>query len=105
VRHELGTVVHAQVTRCASLGGQLVQPVDDVVGGDGASDVDGEALSRELVDDVEQLHGAQVARLVELEVHRPDDVRRDGTHGSDDHTNAGEALLLLAIGDFQALLA
>ena len=34
------------------LAGQLVQPVDDVIGGDGASDVDGEALSRELIDDV-----------------------------------------------------
>ena len=97
MRDELGPVVHAQVTRCASLAGQLVQPVDDVVSNNGASDVDGEELPGKLVDDVEQFHGAQVARLVELEVHGPDDVRSDGAHRADHHTDAGHSLLLLLL--------
>src|SRR5664280_2022246 len=105
MRDELGTVVHAQVARRASLEDELIQTFDDVVGGDGASDVNGQALPRELIDDVQQLDGAQVALLVELEVHGPDDVGGDGAHGADDHSDAGEAFLLLAIGDFQALLA
>ncbi len=104
MRDELGTVIHSQVARFASFADQLIQTIDDVIGGEGASDVDGETLPRELVDDVEQLHGAQGARLVELEVHGPDDVGSGGAHRADDHTVAGHSLLL-AIGDFQALVA
>jgi hypothetical protein len=105
VRDELGPVVHAQATRRASVTGQLVQPVADVIGGGGASDVDGEAPSRELIDDVEQLHSAQVTRLVELKVHCPDYVESNGAHRTDYHIDAGQVLLLLAIGHFQALFA
>ena len=74
MRDELGTIVHSQVARRSSLEDELVQPVDDVVGGDGSSNVNGQAHPGELVDDVEQFDDAQVTRLVELEVHGPDDV-------------------------------
>jgi len=59
--------------------GQAIEHVDDVVCVDGAVDLDGERLPRELVDDVEQLDGAAVSGLVELEVQRPDHVRGDRT--------------------------
>lgn len=81
----------------------LVEPVHHVVGGDRTRHVDREALSRELVDDVEHLEWAQVARLVELKVHGPDHVGSDGTHRPHLDANARQALLALAIRDFEAL--
>ena len=105
MRDELRPVVHAQVVRCASLLHQFVESTNDVVGGDRTCHVDREALAGELVDDVEHLDGAQVARLVKLKVHGPDDVGGDGTHRAHDHADAREALLLLAIGHLEPLFS
>lgn len=71
VRHELWSVIHSQEVRCSSFLHQFIESVHHVVGGDRTRHVDREALSGELVDDVEHLDGAQVARLVELKVHCP----------------------------------
>ena len=46
---------------------------------------------------------AEITRLVELKVHRPDDVRYDRAHGTDDDTDTAQAPLLLAIGHLEAL--
>ena len=96
--------VHVHVARCTSIIRELVEAVDDVVSRDRATDIDRQALPGELVDDVEHLDRAKVARLVELKVHGPDDVRGDRAHGADLDADAGETSFLLAIGDFQALL-
>ena len=44
-----------------------------------------------------------VSRLVELEVHGPDRVGADRTHGPDVDAESVKRLLALAIGNFQAL--
>ena len=46
-------------------------------GVDGAINVDGQCFAGELVDHVQHLEGAAIGGGVELEVHRPDDVRTD----------------------------
>lgn len=68
---ELGTVVHAQMGRCASSGGDLGDDFDGAVGVDAVTDVDGQGFSGELVDDVEQLEAPPGGGLVELEIERP----------------------------------
>src|ERR1019366_10053969 len=61
--------------------------------------------SGELINDVEHLDGAQVARLVELKVHGPDHVGSDGAHRSHLDTSARETFLSLAIGHLEALVS
>jgi hypothetical protein len=63
------------------------------------SDVDWNELSGELVNNVEHLEGAQVARLVELEVHGSYDVGYNGTHHTYLNIKVGEPFHL-AIGVF-----
>ena len=87
------------------LQGQLVEDVDDAVGVDRAVGVDGQGFAGELVDDVEHLDGAPVGGGVELKVHRPDHVRTDRTHRPNGGPDAGQAFLLAALRDPQALLA
>ena len=84
-------------------GHEFVEHVHQIIGGDGALDVHRQALAGEDVLDVEQLRLLVVSRLVELEVHRPDGVGADRTHGPDVHAQSAQGLLALAIGNFQAL--
>lgn len=51
------------MTRCAEFADELIQSNDVVVGREGPLDIDGESLSRELVDDVEHLHDARVVQF------------------------------------------
>jgi hypothetical protein len=77
---QFGAVVAAQHGRVATLGGESVELVDDLVGGDGAFDQSAEAFAGVLVDDGDDLDGPAVGGGVELEVHRPHPVRRIRGH-------------------------
>jgi hypothetical protein len=68
------------------------------------SNLDRQALARELVDDVEQLEHPTVGRLVELEVHRPDHVWGDRTEAAHVDPDAPQGPLALAIGHLQSFL-
>ena len=73
--HEFRTVVQAHVVRRAPLAGEAPQDGDDAVGVDAAINIDRQCLASEFIDYVQHLEGAAIGGAVELEVHRPDDVR------------------------------
>jgi len=85
--------VEAQILRVAALSRDLVENGNDVVGVDRAVGLRGERLAGELVDDVQDLQVSPVSRLVELEVGRPEHVRSDRTHLTDQLSDASKRLL------------
>src|SRR5262249_49696943 len=60
LRHELGTVVAADVARSAMLADEAREDVDDTLRADASGDIDCEALACPLVDDREALDLAPV---------------------------------------------
>ena len=94
VRNELGSVVEAyDPGRHAPLGDDPVENPDDVVGVDGAVDLDGEAFAGELVDYLERLQSVTIHGGVELEDERPQGVGSDRAHRPDVGADPGQALL------------
>jgi hypothetical protein len=86
------------------LGGQLVQLIDQVIGGDGAFDQPAQAFAGVLVNDGHNLDRAPVGGGIELKVHRPHPIGRIGN--SDPGRGAGaDALATPARRHPQALLA
>jgi len=77
------------------LGDESIQHLGQIVGGDGSFDFNGEALSGEDVDDVEQFERLAISSLIKLEVHRPDGVGADRTHGTHVGPDAAQGLLRL----------
>ena len=102
---ELGSVVTAEECRRAAFESESVEHRRHVVGGAVPSDLDSKTLSGEQILDVEELEGSSVARLVELEVERPDGVRDDGAHRPDRRPDAAQRTLARAVGDLQILQA
>jgi hypothetical protein len=71
-RHELGSVVRAQVARSTSDTYQPRQHVDHATGSDAASNIDRQCLPRPFVDDRQALDLLAAGACVEDEVVRPD---------------------------------
>ena len=72
---QLGSVVAAQNRGVAAGQSEVVEFVDEGVGGDGTFDEPAKAFAGVLVDDPDDLDGAAVGGGIELEVHGPDSVR------------------------------
>ena len=89
------------ITRGASLCGECIETVHHVVGRDRPGHVNGQTLTRELVDDVEHLDGAQITRLVELKVHGPGDVGATGRIAPTTTPTPVRRFFLLRLGTFK----
>ena len=74
-RDHLRAIISPEILWGTSLGDELLDDGDDVLGGAGPVDPDRECLAGVLIDDVAELDAAAVGRLIELEVHGPHLVR------------------------------
>ena len=73
-------IVTPQHRGVTALGGQPIQLIDQVIGGDGALDQPAQAFAGVLINDGHDLDRAPVGGGVELKVHRPHPIGRIGNH-------------------------
>jgi hypothetical protein len=98
-------MVETDVGPIATLTGDLLEDVDHLVGIDGPRHFGGQRLAGELVDDVQDLDRSPIARLVELEVCCPDDVRADRAHRARCDADPSQWLFSLPMGNTQAFFS
>ena len=85
--------------------GDFVKSSRDRIGVDGTMNLGRERLSRELVNDVQDLHRPAVSCLIELKICCPDHIRCDRTHCTGLRPNVTEWSLVLPVGNTQTLFS